>query len=574
MNDENFFLKPSHPYQKRYEALRASFVENMPAKEVAEKFDYSVNTVYVLRRDFKAGKLNDFFMPIQKGRPPDTSQNTSSLDENIIALRKMNLSIPEIKETLEQIGYSATIDYIRDVLSDAGFVKLFRRTRAERIQYLSTAKSTPESTDVADFPSQGTFSTAYSGLFFMIPFIMNLNIHSLFQDSGMHGTSKIPTLNSLLSFLSLKLIGNERLRHATELSFDSGSGLFAGLNTLPKATTMTRYAYGCSHDDIRNMLRKWTRILHDKGLISGQVINLDFHSIPYWGDEANHLENHWVPVRGKAMKSILSFFAQDMETTYLCYSNGDIRKTDQNDEVMNFVTWYQESSQGNLPGLLVFDSKLTTLDNLAKLAHQGIPFLTLRRRGKNILREIDKISNWKIYHLDELKRIHKCPKVHSRKYHLKGYGHIRELVIRGNGRDNPTLMISNAEDYTDKELLKFYARRWRIENNIQENVDFFNLNSLSSPVVVKVDFDIAITLIANSVFKYFARNLKYYERAKPKALYRNFVEGTAQIQIDSDKIVVVSSRKNTTPMMKKLLEPYQGIKVPWLHSKSIFYKFK
>jgi hypothetical protein len=35
MRDENYFLHPVHEWQRRYEALRASFVDRLPAKVVA-----------------------------------------------------------------------------------------------------------------------------------------------------------------------------------------------------------------------------------------------------------------------------------------------------------------------------------------------------------------------------------------------------------------------------------------------------------------------------------------------------------------------------------------------------------
>jgi len=572
MSTRDFFLNPVHPMQKRYEALRASVVEGMSAEGVSEKFGYSTNTVYALRRDFKAGKLGDFFTPLHKG-PSKTKPSESQLTQEVIRLRKLNLSVPEIRESIASQGMDISIDLIQEILTSAGFARLFRRTNAERVIYLSKAKSTSERTDVGAFPVSDHLTTSHCGLFFLIPFLIELGIPSLFQNSQLHGTSQIPTLNSLLSILALKIIGNERIRHATELSFDSGLGVFAGLNSIPKSTTLTQYAYSCSHDNIRHMLKNWNQALHEKGLVQGNVINLDFHSIPYWGDEAEHLENNWVPVRGKSIRSVLSFFAQDLETTYLCYSNGDIRKDDQSDEILSFVHFYQEATGGKTPGLLVFDSKLTTLETLTKLAHMNIQFLTLRRRGKKMIEQIDKISNWQIYNLADLKRIHKTPKVHARSYDLPGFGAIRELILTGNGRENPTVMISNSDHYSDKELLITYARRWRIENNIQENVDFFNLNALSSPVVVKVDFDIAMTLIANSLFKFFASQFKYYENSKPKAIFRNFIEGHARISIDHQSVSVTSNRKNTNPMIKRVLSNYQGISIPWWNSRKLFFNF-
>ena len=49
MRDEKFFLHPVHEWQRRYEALRASFVDRLPAKVVADRFGYSVTYINLLR---------------------------------------------------------------------------------------------------------------------------------------------------------------------------------------------------------------------------------------------------------------------------------------------------------------------------------------------------------------------------------------------------------------------------------------------------------------------------------------------------------------------------------------------
>jgi hypothetical protein len=52
MRDEKFFLHPVHEWQRRYEALRASFVDRLPAKVIADRFGYSVSYVNLLRHLF------------------------------------------------------------------------------------------------------------------------------------------------------------------------------------------------------------------------------------------------------------------------------------------------------------------------------------------------------------------------------------------------------------------------------------------------------------------------------------------------------------------------------------------
>ena len=62
-----FFLEPSHPLQRRYEALRAVFVEARPQQEVALRFGFSLATlrqmIYEFRGQFRNGTVPPFFLP-------------------------------------------------------------------------------------------------------------------------------------------------------------------------------------------------------------------------------------------------------------------------------------------------------------------------------------------------------------------------------------------------------------------------------------------------------------------------------------------------------------------------------
>jgi hypothetical protein len=373
--------------------------------------------------------------------------------------------------------------------------------------------------------------------------------------------------------MALKLIGKERISHVVDLNFDYGLGAFAGLNVLPKVTAMTQYSYRNAHHLLIKLLKQWNSVLHEKGYIQGRHINLDFHSIPHWGEESQ-LDNHWVPTRGKAMKSVLCFFAQDLDTTYLCYSNGNLARDDAPDEILNFVSFFYKS-HGKYPDCLVFDSKLTTYKNLNILDKDyGIKFVTLRRRGKNILGSIKNIKTWQTVQLNNSTRKYKRLKVHEHYAPLKDYeGNIRQLIVTGTGRDLPMLVVTNDDQTRLKEIIRIYALRWLIENNIQENVDFFNLNALSSSVIVKVDFDIATTLIASTLYKIMASHFKLFKHAKPKTSYRSFVEGAAQVLITSNKIKVNFGKKSFNPLIMDWVSSLPEIKVPWMNNRIIEYSF-
>jgi len=343
---------------------------------------------------------------------------------------------------------------------------------------------------------------------------------------------------------------------------------------LPKAAAITQYSYRNPRNRVVTLLKKWNRVLKEKGYIQGRHINLDFHSVPHWGEESQ-LQNHWVPTRGKAMKSVLCFFAQDLDTTYLCYSNGQLSKEEAPDEILNFLSFYQ-TSHGRLPETLVFDSRLTPYRNLNVLDKDfGVKFITLQRRGKRLLQQINKISDWKKIRLTKRSRKYQLLKIFEQPVSLKDYdGQLRQIVVTGTGRLLPMLIITNDFDSSAKEIIETYALRWLIENNIQENVDFFSLNALSSSIIVKVDFDIGITLIANTLYKMMAQKFQLFETAKPKTIYRNIVEGAAKIHIDSRSIKVVFGKKAFNPLIMDWISGLPELKVPWMGNRILQYDFE
>jgi len=570
---KNFFLHPTDPMQRRYETLRASFVDGLSAKEVAHRFGYSIHTVNALRRDFKVGYLPPFFRPLVKG-PKQPRPSTLQCKERIIELRKQNYSIDEIEEVLLREGITITAKTIYQILKAEGFARLFRRTHAERRIALQRAKEPAETANVKEFGSHRLVRTSYGGVFLFIPLILDLQLDSTFTETGFYGSKQIPTLNYLMSFMALKLIGKERLSHVVDLNFDYGLGTFAGLNVLPKAAAMTQYSYRNSRHLVVKLLKKWNGVLKDKGYIQGRHINLDFHSIPHWGEESQ-LENNWVPTRGKAMKSVLCFFAQDLDTTYLCYSNGQLSKEEAPDEILNFVSFYHQS-HGNFPDCLVFDSKLTTYKNLNILDKDlGIKFITLKRRGKNILQNIKSIKTWKKIRLDKPTRKYRLLKIYEEPITIRDYeGPIRQIIVTGTGRDLPMLILTNDFDTRAKKIIETYALRWLIENNIQENIDFFSLNALSSAVIVKVDFDIAMTLIANTLYKALSKKFKLFGNSKPKTIYRNLIEGEAKILIASDKLTVRFGKRSYNPMLMDWVNSLPELKVPWMNNRLIEYSFE
>lgn len=570
--DKNFFLHPRDPMQKRYEILRASFVEEVKAEEVAGRYRCSIHTVYALLKQYKKTKENvQFFLPLKQG-PKGHRSPIENLKEQIINLRKKNYSIYEIEETLTRQGHGITPKTIHFILKEDGFSKLFRRTNAERLEALQSRREYPEESDIERFGIFPRVSTTYGGVFLFVPLILELGIDKLLQENPFYGSRQIPALNYLLSCLGLKLLGRERLCHIEDFNFDYGIGSFAGLNVFPKCAAITQYSYRNPGLLTENLVKGFLKILHEHNLVKGNYINLDFHSIPHYGDESQ-LQNNWIPTRGKSMKSILSFFAQDLESTYLCYTNADIEREEAKDEVLKFIDFYKFTT-GKLPGCLVFDSKLTTYSNLNTLNQKGILFITLRTRGNYVHKKIAQIQEWEKVTIDNIKRKYKNLNAFSELIDLKDYeGKIRQIIIIGTGRELPMVLVTNDKESTIKKIITTYTHRWLIELNISENVDFFSLNALSSPVVVKVNFDIAMTLIANSLYKLLVMQIRKFQKARPKTIFRAFVESRAEINIDKDVIVVKFDKKSFNPLIMDWVKERQNLRVAWMGNRRLQFKF-
>ena len=109
----------------------------------------------------------------------------------------------------------------------------------------------------------------------------------------------IPADAALLSLLALKLLRKERLSHIDDFNEDEGLGLFAGLNVLPKKSFATDYSYRTQRQQQEKLLGSWVMKLSPILLPEAKAFSLDFHPIPYRGEEAV-LENHYIPCRGQA----------------------------------------------------------------------------------------------------------------------------------------------------------------------------------------------------------------------------------------------------------------------------------
>jgi hypothetical protein len=416
--------------------------------------------------------------------------------------------------------------------------------------------------------------TRLAGLFLFLPLLSQLGFERLVQQADYPGSQCIPASSALLSLLILKLLDKERRSHIDDFNFDQALGLFSGLNVLPKKSFATDYSYRTQRGHQERLLAAWIGQLAPLLFPEPQIFNLDFHAIPYRGTAAE-LENHYLPRRGLAGPSVLTFFAQEQKSQVLCYANANLTRADQAGEVLRFADFWRDLT-GREPQWLCFDSKLTTYPELTRLNERGISFITIRRRGAAIVRRLEALPapSWRKAHLDIAKRLHKNIRYLDETIRLSGYdGSLRQVAVTGLGRERFTLFLSNDTTLTARDLVLRYARRNGIEDGLGSSVNFFHLDCLASEVRLNVDLDVALTVIANGCYRWLASKLKGFEHCKPKDLYRKFVETAGSLRLTAEGVTVHFDRRAHNPILREAALDQLCPPIPWLGNRRLAFTF-
>lgn len=404
-----------------------------------------------------------------------------------------------------------------------------------------------------------------------LPYLERYGIIESIAGSDYPETNTINRISSILAFLALKL-SNIRRYSADDLwCMDRGQGLFAGLNVLPKAAWYSSYSHRVTRKMNRDFLKKLHLIWQENSLL-GDTVNLDFVTVPYWGN-GEHLENNWSGKRRHAMASMLTLLAQDPDSGIIDYGDTDVMHKLEHSSVLEFLDFYRKDNpKGDDLKYLVFDSKFTNYQNLAKLDKSAVVFVTIRRRGKNIVAQINNIpkNKWKTIRIMNADGKGRTLRVFDQKIFLKGYeGEIRQIAIMGHGKIKPALIITNDFGSKVEFLIRKYSRRWIVEKSIAEQTDFFHLNRVSSSMVIKVDFDLTMTILSHNLYRLLALDLKRYSHFSDVRLYEKFISNSGVIEIRDEKIDVKMKKKRNLPELLTVMQQNEDVKLSWMNNKYI-----
>jgi hypothetical protein len=401
-----------------------------------------------------------------------------------------------------------------------------------------------------------------------VPDLVRLGLDAMATETGLPGSQKIPAGPALRAALALKLWSIERKSHVMALMADDGLGVFAGLNVFPKKSFLSEYSSRIDHAKTIRLLAAWQAHVAGDAIFPGESLNLDFHSVPYYGEHPL-VEKHYVSMRSRRQPSVLVFLAQDAATQAFCYANADLRKGEEAEEVFRFIRFWTRT-HGTRPAHLVFDSKLTTHQGLARLDQMHIPFITLRRRSPALLQAIVLLprSAWRTVELDVPTRKYRTPRYVEQAVTLAGR-QFRQLFIQDLGHEEPTILLTNQPRVSPKALITRYAKRMLIENALSDAVRFFHMNALSSAVGLKVDFDMALLVVASGLYRLLAQRMRGYDDAHARQIFRDIVDMPATITVTPTEVEVSFHRRSHLPIILASGMMDRPVTVPWWNGRTL-----
>ncbi len=376
------FQQPHSSSQRRYEICRAYFHEGATADQLAERFQLHVDSVRAIIRDFaRDPDVNSFFSVDWPG--PKTSPKRTAIHQRACELRHQGHTLAETHATLLEEGFDISESYLFRILRRGGLTTTrHHRSTPQPGQSANDGSVVPDIADVRSlsFENGRQFPTKVAGLFLFLPLLLDLDLPQAVTDAGLPGSEPIPPLQALLALLVPKLLGKRRVSHISDLCDDEGAGLFADLNVLPKVTYATDYSYKTE----RTMTERLIAAVIAKTPLGDPPLsfNLDFHAIPFRGTEPD-LENHWVPMRNRALPTVMAFVAQAAGRRVICYATANVLRAEADSLVPKFAE-YWKTQTGQYPARLLFDSRATTYAGLNQLNQRQVGFITIRRRGPSL----------------------------------------------------------------------------------------------------------------------------------------------------------------------------------------------
>lgn len=543
MADASFFTNPQSPWQRRYEALRASFVDGLPASEVAARFGFTESYVNFMRHEFRHGRLLLAPPTPEQGASRRRSVPQAAL-VRILALREQRLSAAEISRVLEGDGMIVSPRTITRVLKDEGREHLAPIPAGE-------APAGSGSRALAAALPGGT-TTDRAALMLFAPFVRQLGLADAVKGARLPVIGSLSAEQVVLGILGVKLAGPRQVSHRTRQVDDRALALFAGLQRVPNFSTFATHARALGEDGARRIDDAVTRRMLESGLVTADVVNIDVETVPW------PVERHG---RGSGAKTA-TIFAQDGGSGAIFSAEPGFPLSDPH-ALADWIGWAHQARRPSRPQTFVFDARLCRYDVLSVLDSRGSRFVTERRRAAELATGLESISNWQRFDVPALGARYPGPEVSDSTITLPGYhGPIRQLVLRGSGRTPPAFLITNDMTAGAETVLDAYARRLRIAGGIADAVALFALGAPTSPLAANLRLDITLTRVADALYRLLARAMPGQGDMPARTLFRDVIAGPGLVDAYGDRVVVTLPRRPAREALTKVPWPNLPMDLP------------
>jgi len=472
---------------------------------------------------------------------------------------------------LQKEGRSATPSYIAKVIREAGLPRLPPGKQKPKTKVLTAEAADVRKLDI----SPCSFPSPFGALFLFAVDLAQMNMDALVE--SFPGSKQLPAGPMIRALLSLKLWGIGRPSSVMPECLDQGLALFAGLNVIPKKSALSEYTGRCDPKLTQISTHGWLDAVSELGipLEGGESFDLDFHTIPYHGDQA-FLEKHYVSKRSRRQLGILTFLARDANARIFSYADTTVHKINHCHAIQDFIDDWKIRT-GNVPKELVFDSGVTTQKQLSRLNEQGVHFITLRKRFSNLIQRTREAPQheWTSVRLNNIGRKYRNPEVLDQIVTMRDYkGKIRQIAVQGLGHDRIIFLITNQMDIAASTIIDRYARRMIIENVISDAIDFFHMDALSATVPMKIHVDVQLTIIASLLYRLLGLRVgERWETAETRTIYKELIPKQSRITITEKEILVTFYKRAHNPLL--INGGYHKIEqtIPWLGNKILRFKF-
>jgi hypothetical protein len=139
----------------------------------------------------------------------------------------------------------------------------------------------------------------------------------------------------------------------------------------------------------------------------------------------------------------------------------------------------------------------------------------------------------------------------------------------GPGARATHLLLTNQHQAPVQGLISRYAHRMLIENSLSDAVRFFHLDVLSSAVGLKVDFDLALLVVASGLYRLLARRMRGYADAQARRIFQDLVDMPAQVELTDQEVQVQFHRQAHLPIVLASGLCNRPVAIPWWNGRRL-----